>query len=233
MGIICWLERYTNVLTAVGTAGATVIALMAFFVGAIKRWWLKPRISILFKFEPPDCQIQNMDINKDGSIVETTFAMYYRVRIRNYGRQGLKNAQAYITKLEKQQSDGSFKELKEFFPIYLKWSHTETITMENISPEMERICDIGKIINPQKRILIKEENFPPNNTSETSFSFETKPKPKTLSYIIEKGTYKAYLIVGASNCRAIKTVLRIELDGKWVANEEEMLDQHSKITKLN
>lgn len=79
---------------------------------------------------------------------------YFRLWVDNHGKTRAERVQVFATKLHRLGADGKFVEDKHFLPLNLRWSHSEDhpeVFAEGISPHMGKHCDLGRIIDFEKR----------------------------------------------------------------------------------
>lgn len=230
--IISWIEENSKWLGVVATFCAVFVAL---FRESLFAWLKRPKLEVEFLFEHPDCQ---MEIsyhwsNIDGKVTQIHM-LFFRIRVKNCGNTAAKNVEVFASKLSKKSDDNLIEDYKGFLPMYLKWSHTESTVIESIPAKIYKMCDLGKIIDPSTRNYAANESLRGYNAkqNEAIFSFEVFPKPNSCSHLIEKGNYQLEVVIGADNCKPIKSEFGIEFDGKWFAGDNVMMDKHVIITKL-
>jgi hypothetical protein len=106
----------------------------------------------------------------------------------------------------------------------LKWANVGRIYLSNIAPEMGKHCDVGHIVDPQRRhFLHKDAPKLALTNQETSLAFDLTVAPNHKGHIIGPGDYQLDILVAAENGRPIKQTITISLKGTWDADETNML----------
>jgi len=193
----------TDWLIAIGTISLAVIAA---FQDKIRGWIMRPKLDIVLDARPPDCHKTWMkSYNPDGTINRQVECYYLRLRVKNSGNHRAELVEVFATGLEKQQADDSFSKVESFLPLNLRWSHISKAFVDAISPEMEKHCDIGHIIDPAQRATLLMEDDPSVGVPDrTLLSFDFVVKPHTMSHLIPPGKYRLSLLIGASNTKPVK-----------------------------
>ncbi|MEJ2600262.1 MAG: hypothetical protein P8Z00_18145 [Anaerolineales bacterium] len=231
-------------LSAIGTLLAVLAALfIAIFQDWLRTIFSRPRLEVSISLNPPYCHkvvkyFTYPPLAPDNPLYGKQYqadCYYFRLQIKNNGDVRAEHVEVYAAELTKQVADGSFQLVETFTPMNLVWSHTSKAYLPAISPKMEKLCDLGHIIDPDKREVAFEDNnpnltVPPN---ETTFSFEVETLSSTLGHVIEPGRYRLKLITGAANSKPIEKTLEINLTGKWYDDERKMLAEGISITILN
>jgi hypothetical protein len=98
-------------------------------------------------------------------------------------------------------ADDSYKPDLHFLPMNLRWSHGREIYAEGISPRMGKHCDLGHIVDPQRRKWIDgdleggpEANFVCSRSRVESQHTKSPFGP---------GRYHLNLLVAAANCAPV------------------------------
>ncbi len=209
-----------------------VLAIVAVFQDKIRAWLRRPKLNLSFRLSPPDChKVTLASYNPQGQVADRADSYYFRVRIKNQGNQPAERVEVFASELFKEDSDGGFKKLDTFLPLNLVWTNMRQTFFDIILPGMERQCDLGHILEPNKRMRFKMENNPELGISKdkTVFAFELEPKPFTLSHIVPAGKYRLVLLLAAANARPVKKTLELNLTGNWHDDEGKMLNQEIDI----
>ncbi len=234
----------TDWLSAIGTLLAVVAALfIAIFQDWLRSIFSRPRLEVSISLNPPYCHkivkhFTDPPLAPDNQLYGKQFqadCYYFRLRIKNNGEVRAEHVEVYAAELTKQVADGSFHLVETFTPMNLVWSNIGTTYLPAISPKMEKLCDLGHIIDPDKRKMVFDDNNPNLNvsSSETTFSFDVEVKSYTLGHVIEPGRYRLKLITGAANSKPIEKILEINLTGKWFDDERKMLAEGISIAILS
>jgi len=214
----------TDWLVAIGTIA---VAVLAIFQDRIRAWLQRPRLEVSINVAPPDCHKTTLAYTHEGQIVRAADCYYFRLRVRNAGNQRAELVEVFAAELSKEQADGSYRRIDSFLPMNLVWSHIRKPFFDAISPGMEKLCDLGHIVDPSKRAQFGTEDNPNLDVplNGTVFSFDLEVTPFTLSHLIPPGKYRLILLIGAANCRPVRKTLEITLTGKWFEDEARMLGE--------
>ncbi|HUU27751.1 MAG TPA: hypothetical protein VM123_08065 [archaeon] len=223
--VVLWITKNAIWLTPIV---ALFAAFYAVYRDSILAWKRRPKLSVEFNFIPPDCQKEIINNSIDS--------YYFRIRVKNEGKTEADRVEVMIYNLR----DNADKKVPNFLPMNLKWTHrdfeqpNQKITMDCIPQGMEKLCDIGKIIDPKERNRLPNENEKSTRFEEnkTIFSFEVYPKPNSLFHLIPKGRYNFNLKIGASNCKSIDAIIEIDFNGEWSYEENKMLKKNISIRLL-
>jgi hypothetical protein len=231
-------------LSAIGTLLAVVAALfIAVFQDWLRSIFNRPRLEVSISLNPPYCHkivkyftYPPLALGNPlyGKQYQADF-YYFRLQIKNNGGIRAEHVEVYAAELTKQVADGSFQLVETFTSMNLIWSNIGQAYLPAISPKMEKLCDLGHIIDPDKRKMVFEDNNPNLNVSpsETTFSFDVEVISDTRGHVIEPGRYRLKLITGAANSQPIEKTLEINLTGKWYDDERKMLAEGISIAILN
>src|SRR5262249_38145793 len=118
--------------------------------------------------------------------------------------------------------------VNDFPPMNLRWSNLGQIFFPRISPEMGKHCDLGHIVDPQRRHLVQEHNTRLGLSDQLAFDLMVAPNHR--GHIIGPGEYRLKLIIAADNAHPRRWIIEISLRGLWDADEERMLRDGIGIT---
>ncbi len=111
--IIRWpLWRDEGLLTAWGTVGALVLAILGLFFGWVRDWWMAPQLDVTFGSAEPWCRWTR----RTGSS-SSILTLFCRLRVRNTGRRTARGVRVNLVRIT--QKDGL--ELVEMDPFMLHW----------------------------------------------------------------------------------------------------------------
>ena len=218
------------------TAIATIIiAIVALFQEKIRALLQKPRLKVSFTLAPPDChKIQVYGMQELQSFKADSY--YFRFRVRNTGNYKAESVEVFAKELSKMQADGTLKKVDDFPFMNLRWTHSNKLITEIISPKMERICDLGYIIDPALRKEFGETENEPRlevSANDTVFSFAFQVKKPGINHLISPGKYRVAIIVCAANSKPRQETFELNITGKWSADEKKMLSEGVGIRPLN
>jgi hypothetical protein len=190
---------FWETLTAVGTLAAVAVAL---FGESFWRWWRRPGLSAAVRPGPPDCH--KTPIRVEG-VVE--HAYYFRLWIENNGRGPAEQVQVFVSRLLRRDADGEFRQVSEFLPMYLRWTHVDELSVPRIQPGMGRHCELGRVL----------ERWP------VGFELLLEVAPLTGRHVLPSGTYRLELRIAAANAAPVSAVFELAFDGVWRDDEADML----------
>ena len=225
-GIKFLQQIYSNSLLAnwVVAIGTLVLAFTTVFVtifkDTLRKLATKPKLEIEIDVAPPDCHKTYFNDVQTGE--KTCDCYYFRFKIWNGGNDRAENVEILLTKLFKKETNGSYKEEKDFLPMNLFWSHYKTSFMGNICPDTFKYCDLGCIIKKGdlNKLIQTNKEF----RSKILFIFDIAVKPNTLSYIKEPGEYAIEVMIASANItKAEKRYFKLEINDSWTDDTEEML----------
>jgi len=221
----------TDWLIAIGTI---LLFFVAIFQDKIRSWLTRPKLGVSVDIVPPDCHKAIMKATDSrGQVIGEASCYYFRPRVSNSGNQRAEMVEVFAAELSKQQADGSFKKMHSFLPMNLLWSHINEPFL-GISPGMEKLFNLGHILEPAERVSFGNEDDPRLGfrADQTIFSFDVERPSYTMSHLIPPGTYRVVLLVGAANASPIRRVVEIVLTGDWYDEEERMLGEGIGIRML-
>jgi hypothetical protein len=195
--------------TAVGTVGATILALFGIYRAA----WSRPKLRMethLGKAPNADHE-ENMSTSNFGPPLPSAW-----IRARVISRRGLAtNAEVSIRKATVQDSSGTR-------PINIDgsslcWSQQEPATAQlDIPPSLSRRIDIASVTQ--------------SPVGPTPLTLETLFKPNNRNHIVPRGRVTLDLAVASSNGPASYYTAVLEYDGTWPAGEQ--IWSHLRVVSL-
>lgn len=213
---------------AIGTLLAVITALsIALYQDKFRALIMRPKLEVSINLESPDCLKIPMTVSfpdERPAVVVDTY--YFRLRVSNVGNQRAEAVEVFATSLMKRQADEGYKDVNTFLPMNLLWADYRTLFVPAISPGMYRHCDVGHILEPQKRVQVPLEHkeWPNVPLSRTVLSLDTAVKPNTRSYLLPPGKYRMTLLVAAANSKPMQKTLEISLTGEWYEDEQRMFE---------
>jgi len=202
-----------------------VLAVVAVFQETIRGWFYRPAFHVSAKTEPPDC-VAVPFTQPDGTFVADS--VYLRIWVKNVGNATAKDVEVYAKELRRKRADGTWERVAAFPPMNLRWANAGgLIYFPSIAPEMGKHCDVGHIVDPQRRHLLREDNQSLHlNNTEASLAFDLMVAPNHRGHIIGPGEYQLDLLVAAENARPLPRTVSISLRGPWDVDEMRMLRDH-------
>jgi hypothetical protein len=99
-------------------------------------------------------------------------------------------------------ADDSYEPDLHFLPMNLRWSDGREIYAEGISPRMGKHCDLGHIVDPQRRKWT-DGDLEGVDPKQTLFALDLELNPNTQSRLLAAGRYHLNLLVAAANCAPV------------------------------
>ena len=222
-------NNWTDTLTAIGTLIAVFATIFFFFYERIKNYLNRPIIKIDINFRPPECHKTTGSFNN-----KFADAFWFRLFVKNTGKSNAQNLEVLIEKVEKKSGD-KWKTYSAFLPSNLKWTHIDIPLLLNLQPGTTKNIDFGYIYDPIVNVSIAaENNFSPEDKKiEILFNVSISVNPFTGYHVLKPGDYIFYIIVGASNCKARREKFKLSFSNNWQTNEEKMLNENVKITRIH
>jgi hypothetical protein len=203
-------------------AGTLVVAAVAVFQESIRGWFYRPAFQVSAKTEPPDC-VAVPFTQPDGTFVANS--VYLRLWVKNAGNATAKDVEVYAKELRRKRADGTWERVAPFPPMNLKWANAGgLIYFPSIAPEMGKHCDLGHIVDPERRHLLREDS--PRlqlDNRQASLAFDLMVAPNHRGHIIGPGEYQLDILVAAENARPLACRVSISLRGPWDPDETRML----------
>ncbi len=231
----------TKWLTAIGTVGAVIVALViALFQNRLRRWCNHPILEVSASTKLPDCvklpyiQPAHLQFSPQPVVVQQheTTSYYLRVLVENASNETARNVEVYAKKLIRyRKSDSQWEEVFDFPPMNLVWSNSppeQGTYLRFLPPKMSKLCDVGHIIDPTDRKDFEGDNNPALDLSpdEVSLTFDVIQKPLHKGHIVKQGDYRLEIVVAADNVDAVTRKVKIFFDGKWHSDRATMLRDH-------
>lgn len=213
---------------AIGTA---ILAVIALFQDYIRSWIKTPTLEVTTGSCTPFCK-KLLFIAKDDSEKKADgYAL--RIKVKNvnplfHTKTRAECVEVFALRLLKKRTDGSFQPIQEFEPRNLLWSNS-FYPFSDISPEMERYCFIGRLINPKDRHNFPDFDVESYNMNETCLRIAVDIARNTKEHIIPPGTYHIECLIGSANTKAFKKTFEISISGEWFDDEIRMYEKGLRI----
>jgi hypothetical protein len=223
------MSRLIGIVTWIGPAVTFLAVVVALLRDEIRSIWKRPNLCPAIKLSAPDCHktwITYTD-KMTGAVTAQGDCYYLRLWVENRGRLRAEKVQVFLSKVKKQLADGSFRPVKAFLPMNLRWAHSQPgnaspeIFADGISPGMGKHCDLGHVLHPLLRAQVKE-TLPEASRDKIILSLDLEVQPSTLSHLLLPGVYRLEVKIGAANARPVTRSFELNLTGEWFDNEERM-----------
>jgi len=203
-------------LTAIGTVGAVIVALvLALFGEKIGRLVVRPKLSLRkVRVGRPDSE-RTRRVTMTGA--NAGIAYFFRLAILNRGNTAAHDVQVFLESVER-VVNGKPEEVTEFTPMNLVWSYRGSATLPTLLPDMPpTYCDLAHVDEPKPEVDLKEKQA-------ASLVLDVEFPPNTGGHVLDAGTYYFHLILAGANCRPRRYKLEVIFPGNWLADEKKMFD---------
>jgi hypothetical protein len=168
----------------------------AVFAEPIRLWWFRPRLFLDFK---PDFGAGSnyVAMSPDRTQGATEMSKYVRMSAYNKTRSIAKNCRAFLTRIEKETDQDTFKALHND-PLPLPWAYLGTAPVD-IPAGIAFHFDVVAVFD-SKNLLVPQ----------------TYPKPLIWeSHMKEPGCYKFHVVLTGDNIRPVGRALSIKWGGSF------------------
>ena len=208
---------------------ALILGLAGIFQDRIRSVFLKPKMSIDIKLEPPDCHKNSINDKETGIKICDTY--YLRFRIENNGNYQMDDVEAMVIGLVKKEPNEMYKKVKKFLPLNLVWSHYRTTSMKQIQAGVFKHLDLAHIIRSE--FVRVEGPFKVTTGHEIIFVLDTAVTPNNNSNILLPGTYQIDFIFVANNLKPVYKKYEFIIANEWSDEEKIMLEKNISIKEIN
>lgn len=208
-------------LTAIGTVGAVIVALiLAVWGEEIKTLFVRPKLSLKAHVRRPDSERTRRQNKLTGEDAGTAY--FFRLAILNRGNTAAHDVQVFLASVRRAKED-SMEKVSEFTPMNLNWAYRGNATLPALLPRMPPVyCDLAHVDQPIKYGV--RELFTEQHLDGAKLELDVEFPPNTLGHVLEGGTYHFHLILAAANCAPRHFTLEVVFSGKWFVDEEKMLE---------
>jgi hypothetical protein len=214
-----WLTKWQPLWFLLSALGTIAVVIFALLQDRIKPLIFSPKLELEQGPFYPDAEPVPILDKISNQILGV--ACYLQIRIKN-NRATAEKVEVFIAKIEK-EINGIFQEVKNFYPLNLKWRHLDVVFFERLSPGTGRDCTLGRIANPDNRESIGDYNPSLGLTpKQSAFRLELAVMPSTRSDLLTPGKYRLHLEIGASNAKPKRKTIILQFDGHWSDNPRDM-----------
>lgn len=191
-------------LIAIGTLGAIFVAL---FAKDITNCLRGPRFVVDFSHENivvmPILNQQNIKVGR---------GYFYRLSVKNIGKEAAENVQVIIGSLEKKNEDGNWGLVPAFVPIRLLWTHIEKPILPNIPSQISGVCNLlavfgFDVFDPRIKSFRARTAMQDYNAV---LKLLTEVEPSEPFDLLAEGEYRMRIAVASTNAKtkAVSVVLK-------------------------
>jgi hypothetical protein len=210
-------------LTAIGTVGAVILALiLALWGEKIGRWRIRPKLSLEAHVGRPE----SVSVRRQGAYTLTTgytgsfdagAAYFFRLAIRNRGNTEARDVQVFLESVER-IVNGKPERIPECTPMNLVWSNRRNATLPTLLPEMPPVyCDLVHVDEPKPRSTSEEQ-------PDAQLVLDVEFPSNTGGHALAAGTYQFGIILAAANHKPHRYKLEVIFSGTWYTEEGKMFD---------
>jgi hypothetical protein len=204
-----WSSHTLEVLIAVGTVGAVIVAVLGGLLRRLLGWvydlFARPRLKLVFD-PKTDLAIETVRVVRDGS--EERFpAAFMRLRISNSsGARAADGVEVLLAEVEPLTPSPNIDPAgwrPEVIRSYgaLGWTHTTQPDL-TIGPGATRLVDLGYVVDHPEDI---------------SFHMALQVQPESGVQNLAPGHYRIRLSVVARNVKHRRWVFEVSYDGVWIS----------------
>jgi hypothetical protein len=223
-------------LTAIGTIGAVIVALLL----ALRGQWISlllshPALDLDAKVQRPDAdKVRRYRLN-GSQVTDLGEYYYFRLAVTNKGKTAANDVQVFLSKVERLNGDQT-EIVSRFTPMNLKWTNTEQLPAKDRATRSVLLadtppvyCDLAHVGEPQRRALSGEDldNVP---AGKAVLGLDVEVPTYSKGHLLELGTYRFSLTLAASNCRSTHYAVKVSFLGEWLP-EKEMFETGFKMEK--
>jgi hypothetical protein len=223
MYIPAWIPRLLTPewLTAVGTVGTVVIALiLAVWGEEIKGSFVRPKLSLKARVGRP---YSEKTVWRGLKVANPASVYYFRLAIQNRGNTAAHDVQVFLASIERVTAAG-LEDVSRFAPMNLNWSYRRSATLPVLLPHMPPVfCDVGHVTDPLYKNSLSED-LPGIPQQDAVLALDVEFPPNTGGHLLRSGTYRLHLVAAAANAHPRRYKLEVVFCGKWFDEEEKMFD---------
>lgn len=210
-------------LTALGTIGACVIALViALFGKRMEHRFYSPNLDLEAVVRRPEAQKVGrwQIVGQVGRPIGD--AWFFRLAITNSADAPGRDVQVFLRRVEKM--DGTV--VDRFSPMNLKWANTDGKTTRKVLlRDVPVYCDFIHILDPASRSIDPGNDLDTVPEGEGVLCLDVEATSTAKAHLLEPGAYRFHLFVAAENFRARSFTVEVRYGGKWFPNQNQMFDE--------
>jgi len=229
-------EKMVEMIAAGLTAAGTILlAVVAVFQDAIRRWLTRPKLELQLSPCAPDFHrttirhfytVWNPQTGMPGYQQSMEIPCYYfRLRIINKGNCEAREVEVYVKDLTRHHElKGEFEDVSRFTPMNLLWSNVRQPFLPILSPKIPKLCDVAHVVPAEKR---KEVGHILPDVARTYcvVALDVQVEPNSGGHLLGPGFYRLSLILAAANSSPKEYLLDIRVTGDWYEDETRMFQE--------
>ncbi len=205
-------------------ATAVIAAVAALYKEGISRWLWGPDLEVFYLHESPYVDDPPFLDSEQKYLGDSYF---FRFRVRNVGTATAEKVHVLALNLWKGGA------VKRRYTMNLNWSNAGARIVD-ISQGTERLCDIGFIVDPEKRKdMGYAYNLPTVGPEKTLLTLETEVKGTHRHHLLKPGAYQLFLVIGAANHDPIHVKVDIDLKGDWFKKSIKEMCERGVVIAVN
>jgi hypothetical protein len=200
--------------------GTLVLAIVAIFQQWLQRLVVRPRLHLNARVERPDAEKIMWNVPSVQAAV-----YYFRLAITNHGNAAAHDVQVYLGSVERLRADKKHEAVERFSPMSLKWAHTGATTRPILLPKMPPIfCDMAHISDPAGKRYTRED-LEGIAADTPVLGLDLEVQSPSNGHLLEPGTYRFGLTLGASDHAPQDFQLEVVFQGKWHNDQDRMFSE--------
>lgn len=217
-------------LTAVGTVGACVIALLIALLGDwMNGLFFKPRLELVALVCRPYAERVGRQLhvphpsNPNATVVVPAGeAWFFRLEVRNLTKTPAREVQVYLFRIEKIDGTKSTN-VRKFTPMNLRWANTAVTNRKVLLESLPAFCDFIHVSEPAWKGRVGED-LDGVRADEGVMCLDVEATNTGGGHLLAPGAYRFFLYLAAENFPARLFVVVAEYSGSWAYDENRMLD---------
>lgn len=235
----CWKLFTPEWLTAIGTIGAVIVALLLALWGPwIGQLFFHPALDLYARVQRPDAEkVRRHGRLSTGEMIDLGEYYYFRLAVTNRGNTAARDVQVFLSRVERLNGNQT-ETVSRFTPMNLIWTNTEQLPAKDrvtrsvlLADTPPVYCDLVHVGDPQFRKHSGEDlDSVPLGIGVLGLDVEVATYSK--GHLLEPGTYLFHLTLAASNCPSTHHIVKASFSGQWLPEDKEMFETGFKMEKL-